>query len=172
MLTTLMSLHHQFLFGSHKLPLNADNVCVSVWGGEFTKRTLVGEKTRKAKAKKREKLGSLSRCCRPFWKEMFDFLWNRLCKAHCHVVVFKHSALRMPSGLGPLPMFAFFFPSSLVCLPVCLGGWRWGPGGESLWGKIVRCKENLRRRLKREGEQVGKHADIDNTGCSMLTISF
>lgn len=37
MLTTLVMSTSYILFWSHKLPLNADIVCVSVWGGEFTK---------------------------------------------------------------------------------------------------------------------------------------
>lgn len=136
------------------------------WG--IHQRTLMGD--RESKSKKNKKTGSLSRCYRPFWKEMFDFLWNCLCKAHCHV--FKHSVVRAPLGLGPRLMVAFF-----VYVSVYLFVWvdeDWGQRRESLretskeWGK-------LKKRAKwwwRTGGQNVQTLSTWGAVCSPFNFNF
>lgn len=65
-------------------------------------------------------------------------------------MVFKHSALRVPSGLGPLPVFGLF----CLCLPVYLAGWVQGGAVLRIGGGLSEGKSGKERaKLERSAEK-------------------
>lgn len=153
-----MSLHLDFLYFTFApQTVLKHSICVCVWicvhvVGRLSKGDAWENGEERKSKRKREQVLSVDTMDR-FWKEMFDFLWNRVREALCHVVIFKHSALSGPTRLDPLPVFGLF----CLCLPFCLVS-RMLEGavlktGGGLRGEVRKREREMQRTIESKGKR-------------------